>query len=219
MPATYLKKEKNMTPLKKRICQKCGKEFTSIKLENGKQNNLNKRKYCYECMTLKKSAYTDESLIEVCSKLSNYSQILLHFNIKNAGGNYYTLKKNIKRLNIDISHFTINGNKRCQNNNNKKYELGDYIEGNTKWHSHALRLKLISLGLKTHCCEGCGLSEWTDFITKEVKKIPIDLDHIDGNKDNNKLENLRILCPNCHRNTPTHGRRNVKAEWAISSEN
>lgn len=53
-----------------------------------------------------------------------------------------------------------------------------------------------------HRCESCGLSEWKN------EKIPLELDHIDGNSDRNEKENLRLLCPNCHALTPTWRGRN-----------
>lgn len=49
--------------------------------------------------------------------------------------------------------------------------------------------------VRGHQCQGCGLSEWRE------KEIPLELDHIDGNPDNNVDENLRLLCPNCHAQT------------------
>lgn len=60
--------------------------------------------------------------------------------------------------------------------------------------------KLIKFGLKSHKCEVCLRSTWND------QPIPIELDHIDGDSSNNELNNLRILCPNCHAQTPTYCR-------------
>jgi hypothetical protein len=73
--------------------------------------------------------------------------------------------------------------------------------------SHALRLALIKQGVKQHRCEICDLSTWLG------KPIPLELDHIDGNNKNNELENLRILCCNCHAQTPNwRGRKTKKPE-------
>jgi hypothetical protein len=71
--------------------------------------------------------------------------------------------------------------------------------------SHKLKLKLLKDGVKNHKCEICGIVEWNN------QPVPLELDHIDGNHFNNKLENLRIICPNCHSLTPTNsGRKNKK---------
>lgn len=58
--------------------------------------------------------------------------------------------------------------------------------------SHVLKIKLIQDGLKDDKCELCGLSEWRGC------KLPLELHHKDGNHFNNVLDNLQILCPNCH---------------------
>lgn len=70
--------------------------------------------------------------------------------------------------------------------------------------AHKLKLRLISEGIKQHQCEVCGIEEWMG------KKVPIELDHIDGNHYNNDFKNLRIICPNCHAQTDTHSGKNRK---------
>jgi Zn finger protein HypA/HybF involved in hydrogenase expression len=70
--------------------------------------------------------------------------------------------------------------------------------------SHKLKLKLIEEGVKKHQCERCLLTEWMGDI------VPIELHHIDGNRNNNKLDNLQILCPNCHSKTSNHSGRGIK---------
>ncbi|QOI71330.1 putative HNH homing endonuclease [Erwinia phage pEa_SNUABM_12] len=76
-------------------------------------------------------------------------------------------------------------------------EQGQYVK------SHKLRLKLIKDGIKEEKCEICGNHEWNG------KTIPLELDHIDGDHYNNDLENLRIICPNCHAQTDSHAGKNV----------
>lgn len=78
----------------------------------------------------------------------------------------------------------------------------EYINSNGYISSHVLRLKLINDGLKTHKCEVCNLTEWNG------KLIPLELHHIDGNHYNNSLENLQIVCPNCHAQTPNFSNKN-----------
>jgi IS1 family transposase len=70
--------------------------------------------------------------------------------------------------------------------------------------SHALRLKLIKTGVKEHQCERCNLTQWNGL------PIPLELDHINGNNKDNRLENLRILCCNCHAQTDNWRGRKLK---------
>ena len=67
-----------------------------------------------------------------------------------------------------------------------------YIDNNISIQSHRLKEKLIRDGLKQDCCELCGCSEWLGV------KLPLELHHKNCNHNDNKLDNLQILCPNCH---------------------
>jgi hypothetical protein len=66
-----------------------------------------------------------------------------------------------------------------------------------------LRKKLIEDGIKEHICEICKLDTWLG------QKITLELHHIDGNRYNNSLDNLQMLCPNCHSMTPNHSMKKV----------
>jgi 5-methylcytosine-specific restriction endonuclease McrA len=81
--------------------------------------------------------------------------------------------------------------------------LIDIISGEFKGHylSSRLRKRLIKDGYKENKCEECGIKEWNG------KSLTCELHHIDGNRGNNKLENLLIICPNCHSQTPNHSIR------------
>jgi hypothetical protein len=67
-----------------------------------------------------------------------------------------------------------------------------------------LRLKLIEDGLKDKKCEKCGISNW------QGEDLPLELHHIDGNRFNNNIDNLQILCPNCHSLTPNHSKKKIE---------
>lgn len=75
---------------------------------------------------------------------------------------------------------------------------------NGKVQTNKLRKKLLIEGLKKEVCECCGNSIWNG------KKIPLEVHHIDGNKTNNNLDNLLLLCPNCHALTETYRGKNIK---------
>jgi 5-methylcytosine-specific restriction endonuclease McrA len=108
----------------------------------------------------------------------------------------------LKKLEIDYSG---NQGLRGKKTDSKRRTALDYIESCDSINSHKLRVKLIEDGIKEHRCENCGLDKWLE------NKISLELHHIDGNRFNNQLNNLQILCPNCHSITDNYsGRKNVK---------
>ena len=138
------------------------------------------------------------STAEVCRKL----------NIRPVGGNYKTIKKYIKIFNIDNSHFTGQGWNCGENYKHfgKKFTLDEILIENSSYsNSWSLKRKLIENGIKEDKCEECGIIEWNS------KKISLHLDHINGNNLDNRLENLRILCPNCHSQTETYCNNKIKS--------
>jgi hypothetical protein len=66
----------------------------------------------------------------------------------------------------------------------------------------SLKRRLLAEGILEYRCAECGLSEWRG------EKLPLDLDHVNGVSDDNRQENIRLLCPNCHALTPTYRGRN-----------
>lgn len=147
--------------------------------------------------------YNEEDLREAVKTSTSIRQVLDKLNIVPAGGNYQTTNRRIQKLNIDTSHFTgqawnkgkIIGPKRL---------IEEYLKENSVVQSFKLKNRLIAEGLKEHKCECCGITEWMG------KPAPIELDHINGNHHDNRLENLRILCPNCHAQTDTYRGKNKK---------
>ena len=83
---------------------------------------------------------------------------------------------------------------------NKRKNTLEYLK-NEFISTPRLRRKLIQDGIKEHKCEMCGIENWLG------KDIKLELHHIDGNRFNNNLSNLQILCPNCHSLTPNHSKK------------
>ena len=81
--------------------------------------------------------------------------------------------------------------------------LVEYLNKSVDIQSNKVRKKLLQEGYKEHRCERCGLTEWLG------QPIPLELHHIDGDKNNNTLENFQLLCPNCHAFTDSYRGKNV----------
>ncbi len=78
----------------------------------------------------------------------------------------------------------------------------DYIHGNSVLKTSEIKKKLIRDDLKEHMCYECNRKTWNK------KKIPLELHHKDGNSNNNSLENITLLCPNCHAQTENYKSKN-----------
>ena len=145
-----------------------------------------------------------EVLPEVVKNSLSISQVLQALGLKPAGGNYVQVKKYIKQLNLDTSHFTGQGHLRGKTHTYTRRPLTDYTEKGVSIQSHKLRLRLIADGVFPPCCNKCGGSHWMG------QDIPLELEHKDGNHHNNSLDNLELLCPNCHAQTPTYRGKNKR---------
>ena len=156
--------------------------------------------------TKMRHSYTIEEFKKAVESSYSIAQALTKLGLAPRGGNYRVFKKFQKLYNIDTSHFTGQGHMKGKKNPSRVRPLSEILIKDYEYSSNKLRKRLINEGLKEHKCECCGLSEWLG------EPIPLELDHIDGDHYNNTIENLKILCPNCHAKTPTYRGKNKRSK-------
>lgn len=141
---------------------------------------------------------------ENAAKVSlSYAGMCRCLGISPRGGNYATIKKKIKEYNIDISHFTGKGwNVGMKFRPQKAYKLEEVLQKDFPYNTLRLKNRLIESGLKEKKCECCGLRVWNE------KEIPLEIHHINGDRTDNRIENILILCPNCHAQTDGYRGKN-----------
>lgn len=159
---------------------------------------------------------SDEQFVELLKKSSTISEVLfkLGYTVKGNSWGYSQIKRRMDDLNLDHSIFKGKSAiiKTTKLNNVKKEDI---LKENCKHQRTVLRRYIIKNNLIPYKCAICGCTEW------QGKTLSLELDHINGINNDNRLENLRFLCPNCHSQTSTYGSRNQQlnsSEYDISDD-
>lgn len=140
------------------------------------------------------SRYTEEEIKEIFESSTSYREAMMKLGYAVSGSAHETMKGLVKRFDLDVSHFTGKSQQK------PTVPIERYLNNEAKINSSRLRPRLIKEGYFEHKCNRCGLTEWMG------EPIPLELHHKDGDNLNNNLDNLEIICPNCH--TFTDGYRN-----------
>jgi Zn finger protein HypA/HybF involved in hydrogenase expression len=145
-----------------------------------------------------------EKLIEAIANSNSSKEVLICLGLRAAGGNYNTLKKAAELFDLELPKYeaSITAGPSTLGQSFPRYSNEEIFIENSPYHNrHELKKRMYRLGYKEECTE-CGLGpEWNG------KPITLQLDHINGVHNDNRLENLRIICPNCHSQTKTFAGR------------
>jgi len=132
-----------------------------------------------------------ETFIKICNESVSMTRAAakmgLHFN---------TFRKYAKQYNCYKTNQSLKGVKKHIPRQIEKLE--DYAT------RASVRGRVLQDNLLDYECKECGIKEWNK------KEIALELDHINGKRDDHRLENLRFLCPNCHSQTKTFRGKNLK---------
>ncbi len=160
-----------------------------------------------------KARWTDDQLRAAIASARSYAQVLRALGLVAAGGNYRQVQRRIDELKLDTTHFTGHGwSAGMKFERAPTRSLEELLVKGSTISSHALKLRLFAAGLKKPCCELCGWAQ----VRPCDGQIPVELDHANGDNTDNRLENLRVLCPNCHALQPTHRSLNRRSKRLVA---
>ena len=150
-----------------------------------------------------------ERLEAIANREPSFSAILRATGLTPKGGNIHTLIRVLDDFGIDYSHIPrgkdANKGRKFSSPPNK-IELSEIlVEGSQYRNTARIRVRLIEAGMLENKCVKCGQGP-----TWNGEPLTMNLDHINGVRDDNRIENLRILCPNCHSQTPTFAGKSLK---------
>jgi hypothetical protein len=148
-----------------------------------------------------KSAWGRDRFLAAVSKSSTIAEAILALGL-NPQGNYRTFHKYSKLYGADTSHFTGRAHLKGKRRKLPRRPLSQILVKCSFYAPRNLKSRLIEEGLLKYKCSDCDISEWNG------NRLSLQLDHVNGDRFDNRLENLRLLCPNCHSQTETFCAKN-----------
>lgn len=154
-------------------------------------------------MAGRRLSYTEAEAREAIATSFSWAESLRKLNLCPSGGAWRVLRKHAEAWGVSIEHFDL-AHAREVNPKTKKRSLEEILVSDSSFSRQHVKRRLLQEGLKIPICEMCGQDE--NWYGKPLGMI---LDHINGVRNDHRLENLRIVCPNCAATLPTHcGRKN-----------
>jgi len=177
-----------------------------------KKYNIN---HSYADSKLKRitSNYDEEKLKKIVSESYTITEVIKKLGLRAAGGNYKTIRSLLMKYNINTSHFDPNRIRIEKLTQINKSNINDCLVENSTYNRGHLKKRLYDEGYKERKCELCGQDEyWKD------KKMSLILDHKNGVWNDNRIENLQIVCGNCNATLDTHCGKNKSKKDVNSFE-
>ena len=143
--------------------------------------------------------YSEEQVRTAVANNVSIAGVLRELGLQPRGHNYDTIKNLVSKHGLDTSHWT-----------GSLWSKGKLLKEEGGY-ARPAQIKKHLVSIRGHVCESCNNSEWLG------KQIALELEHCDGDRNNNMYSNLKLLCPNCHAQTPTW-RRQKKVVAAVGFE-
>ena len=143
---------------------------------------------------------------QAVAECTSVAGVLRFLDVAATGWNYRRVHRQVARDRLDTSHWLGQGYLKGQSHAfSKSTPLSEIlVEHSTYSNAVHLKRRLVSASLLRPACYECGIAEWRG------RKLALHLDHINGIRDDQRLQNLRLLCPNCHSLTETYSGRNAR---------
>lgn len=166
-------------------------------------------------MTNKIYELTDEQFVKLIKESCNISEVLfkLGYSVQGNSWGFSLVRKRMDEL--KLTHNSFKGKSTLGKSVERIIDPNKLFKENSKHNRTVLRRYILNHELIPYKCAICGAIEW------QGKTLSLELDHINGINNDNRLENLRFLCPNCHSQTTTYGSRNQQlnsSEYDITNE-
>jgi Zn finger protein HypA/HybF involved in hydrogenase expression len=154
-----------------------------------------------------------EEFKKIVKESSTFTEVLKKCKLDNKGSNINTVKRRIRKDNLDSSHISKGlGHNKGRVFESKRVSLQQATEKYFIKNGKSQRQFLIKLikryNLINIICNECGIKDYWNN-----KKLSLQLDHVNGDGNDNRLENLRFLCPNCHSQTDTFAGKKHKIKY------
>ena len=136
---------------------------------------------------------TKDELLKAVDGSQSMAEVVRKLGLNKSSGTYAAVRKDFERYEINPQF--------KKRRSTSAYALEDIFCENSTYDRTTLRNRIIKKEILKYECSGCGISDWNG------NSISLQLDHINGVPNDNRLKNLRFLCPNCHSQTSTWGNK------------